>query len=727
MADNQIVAWLRLRDVTRFRRDAKRAAEGIDDIGDAADRAGKGPLNQFGGAITELLGKLPDVTGRTRIFGFAVGTVFTAFVGVIPLVVALGGALTALAGSLGAAALGAGALGVAIGGLAIPLGALGLVAFNALQGFQKVNTAFNAYNVAVGAYGKNSQQAETALARLHGQIKNNGGPIIMRAVHAWNDLRKAFGEATKPVLKDVLTMMIGLFGVIKQLLPTFAAIAKMASGALLKAFQGLGAVLGSSQFQDILLTLGQAFAQLAGPAVRIITNFLMGLLIIAGRLAPTLGWLFKGVEGISVAFRDWASSGNLGILVSQFKSWLGLLGAVGGLLFTILSAGAGQGQGLVNTLTSIVNKWNAWLNTAQGQKALHNFFKDAIDLTKVFFQVMGAIVAVLFRFGRALMPIYTTVFKALISAVHDFRDAIEPMSPFLDNVLIPILKGLAIGTIGSIVGAFKFLIFVLKVVSIALGALGKLIGPGLKPIFETVGKVIGFLFGGAILKVLGSIGKLNILLGPLGALFRMLAIPITLAGRTVGFLFGWLGRLIGVVAGFAGRFTGPIVSAIESAIGFLTGAGARFFNAGVAIWTKFKEGMLKAIGSGLGFAGDIGKGIWNFVASTFNKFLPDKIKGPGPLPDLNLPDNPLPLLAGGGVVSGVGSWITGDAGPELNTLTSGGQVVVKPLAPAIQAQGTTATLDGGGPKRVLISKIYLKGHQIAEAVADEAEDEDARQ
>lgn len=723
MADNEIVAWLRLRDVARFRRDAKRAENSIDGISNAAKR-GDGPLNQFGGAIQELIGKLPDVTGRTRIFGFAVGTVFTAFIGVIPLVVALGGALTALAGSLGAAALGAGLLGTAVVGLAIPLGALGLVAFNALKGFQKVNTAFQAYNVAVGAYGKNSVRAETALARLHGQIKNNGGPVIMQAVQAWNDLRKAFGDATRPVLKDVLKMMIGLFGVVRLLLPVFSAVAKLASGSLLQAFQGLGQTLGSKRFQDILFTLGLAFAQLAGPAIRAVTAFLMGLLTIASRLAPTLGWLFTGVENVSLAFLTWARSGNLAGLVGQFRTWWGLIKAVGGLLFTLLSAGAGQGQGLVTTLTSIVNTWNAWLNTAQGQKALQSFFKDAIDLTKIFFQVIGAVVVAFFRFGRALMPIYTTALKAIVSGVHQFRDAIEPMSPFLDNILIPLLKGLALGVLGGVVGAFKFLIFIVKIVSKVLGALGTLVGPGLRPVFETIGKVIGFIFGGAILKILGSLGKLSILLGPLGALFRLLALPIRITAGVIGFFLGKLVSLISWGAQFAARFSNPISNAINGIINFLTGAGAAFFNAGARLWNSLKTGLLQAIGSGLGFAGDIAKAVYNFLAGMLNTAIPNKL-GKGFL-SINLPDNPIPMLAGGGVVSGVGSWITGEAGPELNTLTSGGQVVVKPLAPAISAPGSSATLDGGGGKRTVISKVYLRGRQIAEAVADEAEDEAAR-
>jgi hypothetical protein len=225
------------------------------------------------------------------------------------------------------------------------------------------------------------------------------------------------------------------------------------------------------------------------------------------------------------------------------------------------------------------------------------------------------------------------------------------------------------------------------------------------------------------LKVLSALAKMTVVLRPLALLFRLLAVPIEFAGAVIGKLFSWLGRLLGVL-GKVGGILPWVRGAFASVLDFLAGAGSRFFDMGVRLWTLFKKGILQAIGSGLGFAGDIAKGIWNFIARTFNKFLPDKIHGPGPLPDLNLPSNPLPQLAGGGVVSGSGSWITGEAGPEINTLV-GGRVVVQPLTPGIAAQSTNATLSPNEP-RILVSKIYLRGRQIAEAVADEAADDRAR-
>ena len=726
MADNEITAWVRLRNINRFVRDAKRAEDAIDDLGDAA-RDGEGPFNQLGGALSNLNDMMPSLFGRTRIFGFAVGTVITALVGSIPLVVGLGGSLTALTGSLGAAALGAGSLGVALVAMAAPLGVFGLVAAQAFQGFSKVNTAMDQWRVQVAAYGRNSTQAETALARLNGIVENFGGQTILRAVQGWKRLTAAFAEATRGAMTDVYLIFIDFTRTVREMLPMLGSVAKTVSGALRGAFAQLFSVMRSADFGIMLQMLADNFARLSGPLMTAAINFLMGFFRIATRLGPTLDWVIGGVVKMSQAFRGWAGGGDLGALVEHFKSWWALLRAVGGLLVTILSGGASTGKSLVDTLTNIVNRWNEWLNTGPGQSSMKKFFVDAANMTKAFVSVLAGMVKWIFKFGKALMPIYTTVFKALISGVHDVRDALKPMQPFLDNILLPLLKGLAKGVIGGVVAAFKVLVFVLKILASVLGWIGDKVGPGLKPVFETLGHVIGFIFSGAILKVLGNIGKLSVLLGPLGKFFQLLAVPIRMVGAAVGWLVGKFGGLIKAVGSILGRLFPVFQRAFDKIIGFLTnpgGIGSKLFDAGVKIWNKVKDGIFQAIGTGLAFAGDIAKSVANAVIKLLNTAIPNKIPLPGPAPDIDLPNNPIPMLAQGGVVSGVGSWITGESGPELNTLRSG-KVTVVPLTPSVAAQGTTATL-ATDERRVIVTKVYLRGRQIAEAVADEAEDEAAR-
>lgn len=717
MASEHIVAWLRIRDIQRFVRDAHRAERAIKGIKDAAD---DGPLNQMGGALQELTNSLPNLTGRTRIFGFALGTVVTAGIASIPVIVSLGGSVVALAGSLGAATLGAGLLGVAVAGAAVPLGFLGLVALNAASGFKKVQTAWDTYNRTVASFGKNSTQAETALARLQGYVKWYGGPIMLRAVRNWTNLQNQFQEANKPAMRIALGTFIEFTNTVRKILPWFSRVTAQVAGSLHDALQPVFSEIGGSEFRHLIQSLTDLFSVIAGPLVSSAMNFLMGLLNIASRLAGNVGPMAGGLERISIAFRNWATTGDLKPLLSQFWQWWGLLKSIGRLLYNILAGGAQAGQGLVASLTAIVDKWNQWLESNPDK--LGSFFADAVRSTKIFIGFIAGIIGFLFKFGRATMGPVSKGVAVLKKAWGQLMDALAPAEPFFKNILWPLLGGIAKGVIGSLVGAWKTLIFTIKIVATVLGWLGDKLS-FLKGPLNVVGQILGFIFSGAILKVLGSLGKLNILLGPLGTAFRILAVPLRATGAVVGWFLGKFAALGGWIITHAARLFSPFRGAISSILDFLAGTGSKFFNMGVKIWNFLKKGIFKAIGAGLGFAGDMAKAVANAVIKLLNSAIPNRIPIPG-APDIDLPDNPIPMLAAGGVVSGSGSWITGEAGPEINTLRNG-RVTVVPLTPSVQVSTPSATLMPN-EGRVLVSKVYLRGRQIAEAVAEEADDERAR-
>lgn len=716
MANDRIVAWLRLRDVGRFVRDAEAAARGIKKMANAA-KDGEGPLGALGGALSSLQGVLPQARTETGILGLTLGSLITVVVLGTPIIVGLGGAFVALAGSLGAATLGAGALMVALGGLAFAGLPLVAVLAGMIQGFTKVNTAFAQWNTQVGMYGRNSKQAETALMRLNSVADQFGGSTMIVLVQKWNDFLKTFRDANAPAIQNLIKLFGGFLDLATELMPLISRLSAAFSGSLLVAFDKLGAAMSSGGFETAMDGLAGAFQQLAGPLADTVINLFMGFLTLANRAAPALGWLVSELLAASDAFRTWANAGPIESVIAQFRSWWNLLKAVGGLLVTILSGGATEGKGLVDSLTAIVNKWNEWLKSTEGQNSMVSFFKDAADMTRAFVKILAGIIVFFFKFGRALLPTYTKIFKAISDGVHQFMEALKPMKPFWDNVLGPLLKGIVEGVVGSVVGAFKFLIIVMKILGPVLGWIGNFLKP-LKGAFEVIGQIIGFVFGGAILKVLGSLGKLTFLLKPMAAIFRLLELPIRMAGATVEFFAGKLFKLIGFFGNLAYKAFPLFRRAIDAVLDFLLGAGVKFFDAGVWLWKNLRNGISKAIGSGLGFAGDIGKAVYNFVRGLINKGIPNHI---GPI---DLPNNPIPALAGGGVVSGSGSWITGEAGPEINSLRNG-RVTVVPLSPAVRAQGSQSTL-APNEKRVLVTKVYLRNRQIAEAVADEAEDEAAR-
>ncbi len=726
MADNHITAWLRLRDRLRFSREAARAARDIREINRAADE-GNSIFEKFSGFLSGIGEKTRSLTPRTRIFGFAIGTVATALVAAIPLVVGLGGAITALVGSFASAAIGATLLaGALVGVLGAGLGATGLVAFDFLKNFGAVNERFQTWRNAVASFGRNSTQAQTAFQRLAGVIQNNGGPAVFQAVRAWQELRDLFEKSMTPVIEDFTLFMGRSFDKIAGFMPTLVNFTSIATEALIPVFDKWIDLITGPEISQGLGKIASSFQRIVGPIGDGIQNIFLGMFRLLVRVLPWLNPVADGFQSIAKSSADWAATGDLSGFKASLESWFDLFKAFGGLMVTVFTGGAKAGDSLVQSLTGAFNSWNAALKEPGGRQSLIDFFNQSIDMTKALAAVLGGFTTFLFKFGHAALPVYSAFFKAMVSGWRAIEDAVAPAEPFWKNVLQPLLIGIVKGVGGTLVGVFKLAVGILKVFSIALGWLGDAIGPSFRGAFEILGQVIGFLFGGPILKALGSLGKLSILLKPLGFLFKGLYQPIRLMGRAVEFAFGKLFGLGGLFAGFAGRFIPALRNGWNTILGWMSSVlGSRLFGIGLALWRRLKEGFAQGIGAGLGFAGDLAKAFYNAVAGFINMAIPNKIHTPGPIPDIPLPDNPLPLLASGGVVSGFGSWITGEAGPELNTLTTGGQVVVQPLSASVAAPpGGSVSLQG--EPRVMVSKVYLRGRQIAEAVADEAADDRAR-
>lgn len=134
-----------------------------------------------------------------------------------------------------------------------------------------------------------------------------------------------------------------------------------------------------------------------------------------------------------------------------------------------------------------------------------------------------------------------------------------------------------------------------------------------------------------------------------------------------------------------------VVTAVTNLPGKITALGGKFLSAGKTLMGKIFEGF-KKVGS---IGADIGRNLFDGIRTGINKaidavngFLPDKIGLPG-LPDINLPDNPIPhipALAKGGIVTGPTLALIGEAGPEavvpLNgRYGTGNTYVIKVTAP----------------------------------------------
>ena len=195
----------------------------------------------------------------------------------------------------------------------------------------------------------------------------------------------------------------------------------------------------------------------------------------------------------------------------------------------------------------------------------------------------GSIIDTVTRFGRIA-----------IDAGRDLLDAFRPAMPFIRNVLMPLLKGigesvLELVVVGfkiampvirvfstALVVGFKIAVPVIRVFSTALGWIGKKMEP-LRPLMEVVGRLIGFLFPGSVLKAVGLFAKgitgaggairafgrvgargVKAVMGPVKRMMKVakaIGRPFKAAGAVIARVFGWAWRTIR-----------PIVTRVESAL-----------------------------------------------------------------------------------------------------------------------------------------------------------------
>jgi hypothetical protein len=294
--------------------------------------------------------------------------------------------------------------------------------------------------------------------------------------------------------------------------------------------------------------------------------------------------------------------------------------------------------------------------------------------------------------------------------------AFKPAMPFFTNVLIPLLKGVAIGVIGAFIGAIKGIIFVVKILAPVLGFLGRVLRP-LKGVFQAIGTVIGFVFAGAITKILGLLPKV-------GGVFRLMGAPIRLIGHLIGGAARIVGRLVswfvkahlwalriagtipgafGRVAKGVGNFVGGVINRIEALVGKIRGLGGKMVAAGGHLIRSIWTGMKNVFKSGLGFAADIGRALANWLND--HTPLGDKVHigMPWPSPDINFR---LPKLATGGHILSGGMAIVGERGPELVNLPGGSTVFDNRTS-----RRAAASMAGGGAIYVT-ANLHLSGRQI---------------
>jgi hypothetical protein len=460
MAKNDITVKLRLLGAKKFDAEARNSAREIDNLGDAARRA-------------DLKAKAASIMQATQTGAAALASKMDGFFkkitgGITPmkaliaLAIPMAPALFAIGSSALAAGAGLGVLGLAAGAVAASgLGGVFLVTKGIATNFKNVTTALDAYNMALAQNGMWAKSTIAAHKHLLAVVGQSGGQQILNAVKAWKALGDSFKKLTAPATKALLGLFNMALGSAKKIMPIFAQVTNNSVAALVAAFRGPLRALSGGEAQRGLRFFGDIFAKIVGPVTRAAMSVFTGLMRVAQAAAPYLIGIASSAERGAKGFASWASSGADGFVrnvVGQLQTWWNLADALGGVMVTLLKGSAKTGQGLVVSLTGILDRFNGWLNTTKGQKDMHKFFTDSAKLVRLVFKAFGPLILAFAQLSGQLLPVLRAYLGFLITKINLLTGAMKLLGPAVGpvvNGLIIMRAALAVSG-GLLVGAARF-------------------------------------------------------------------------------------------------------------------------------------------------------------------------------------------------------------------------------------------------------------------------------
>lgn len=504
----------------------------------------------------------------------------------------LSSAFSAMA-SAGGAAMGMfAALGASVGTLVV--------------GFQGMGTALGAI------------KDEFGLAAAEGRQFNMEAEDIVKAMGALSPAARKVAQA----FAEVYPQLSAIRKIVQERLfeGLDESLRDMASSTLPGLSQGLRNVAQSFNrfFKDLAVTVGEIdFARIFASLQPAIDSVQSAFLALARTIQPFLLAAAPATRALAESFRLAAESLSAMVLsgaqtgklqsflmagVESLREWWTLVRNVGDAMATLFAASKGEGDSFIRSLSTMVKRWDDWMESIEGQRALQQFFatgKEVMDDLKPvlkglqgFFDNLISDTA-MNRFGDFadavgnVLPVLGSMleivgrmqllntFAALLSAV---ADALEPIIPDLQALADAIGEALTSGLRASIP--------LLTTMASSLGFLAQ----ALTPVVETFDnlpdsiqavimamaafKFLGGNFSGLV-SGLGSVRDQTLLLGTamgdvgrsisggvknIAANFGLLGPAAQAASTSIAGGFKGLGPALGQVAKSAGAAAGTVIA-----------------------------------------------------------------------------------------------------------------------------------------------------------------------
>lgn len=562
---------------------------------------------QLFGTAGAVRGLSKDTEGLASSFS-SVGVIagpFTARLGEIgqlvaalsPIIVSLIGALVALAASAIGAAAGLGALAIAFGGVfAVGLGA-GIAAV--IQFKKEADTA-----------GTPANKLKTALQGI--------GDVAKKLLPAINPIFTALADGVKR-----------LPPLINAVVPAFKVVGRAAADSIGQFVK----IVTSPQIGQGLALLTASATQAFGPLAQIAGQLFRIFLNIANAAMPRL---VGGLRDVAKAMKDFGNTtsdagkvrGVINDLIDVLGVWLQLIGNVGKALFGLFKGSEGPGTQLVKLLADGAGAISDFLNSAQGQNRLKQFFADTMPLVEQLVKLVAGVALAFIQFGEAIAPVLTPTVAALVvlvGVVNQLLAAFLSIPAPIRTALLAVL-GIAVALLTGIGELTAAVLIVVGALSLLSAAASK-IGPALSAIggaATAAGRALISGIAAGANAIPGVIQAGNA--AALGAI-RAAGGAIGGAARAVGqALLSGIRSGASAVAGVVRAGNNAALSATRAAAGAMAGAARAVGNALVsgvrsgasAVGGAVRGALSAAVGAARGFVGQfasIGSAIIQAMAS----------------------------------------------------------------------------------------------------------------
>jgi phage-related protein len=380
-----------------------------------------------------------------------------------------------------------------------------------------------------------------------------------QGIDIMKEINLAFKDAGSAIAEALVPNVRAFIDALKDLASNESAIAGMTRvfGAL---FDGLTAGIESPGFQKFLEALdgpiGKGFENLG----TVIGNVIDGLSAFSAAVSP----LFEAItERLAEWSENWAEAMNIGAEEGGFLEWMALaeesivsvmdfVGSLIDVLGTLFMAGAPTGNSMLDTLTGLLDKWNEWMQTVEGQQTLQEWFTQGEI-------IFNALIGFLGQLGQMFGDLVTP-------------ESVERLVNFLEGLgeFLPIA--------GQILEFFGRLDILNIFVSI-LNIIGDILGP-MMPVLLTLASLLGETLVNALQDLREPAGKLGDALKPIlerfvDLLVRILPPLIDVIITTIDVIVEWItfilnvGTAVGELTGYWVVFRSYItvvVSAITTVI-----------------------------------------------------------------------------------------------------------------------------------------------------------------